>query len=81
MIPVTIELPENLARRAAEAGLLDGPAIEAMIRDQLRRNSIRDLLRAADEVVRDPGPPMTLEEIQQEVDEVRKARRRRASGS
>lgn len=76
--PVTIELPDALAKQAADSGLLTPEAIEAMLRSQLRRGGIRALLNLADETFVRKGPPMTLEEIQVKVDVVRAEKRRRA---
>ena len=81
MTPVTIELPEDLAKEAEEAGLLAPEAMEALLRDRLRGNSMREVLRLADTVFVEKGPPMTLDEIQGEVNAVRAERRRLAAGS
>ena len=77
---VILELPEDLEKEAEKAGLLTAEALEAMLREKLGRASMREVLRIADEVFTNKGPPMTLEEIQEEVDAVRAERRRRAPG-
>ena len=81
MTTITIELPEELAAEARSQGLLAAPAFEAMIRDALRRRAGRELLDAASELAAAEFPPMTLAEIQREVDAVRAERRRRAAGA
>ena len=81
MTTITIELPEELAEEARSQGLLAAPAVEAMIRDALRRRAGRELLDAANEFAAAELPPMTLAEIQREVDAVRAERRRRAAGA
>lgn len=81
MTTLTIELPEELAEEARTRGLLASSAIEAMIRDALRRGSVGDLFKAADKLAAAEFPPMTLAEIQEEVNAVRLERRRRASGT
>ena len=76
MTTITIELPEELAEEAARHGLLAPRAVEAMIRDALRRRAGRELLDAANELTAAELPPMTMAEIQREVDAVRAERRR-----
>ena len=79
MTTLTIELPDELAEEARSNGLLAPSAIEAMIRDALRRGAAGELLEAADKLAAAEFPPMTLAEIQEEVDAVRLERRQRAS--
>ena len=81
MTTITIELPEELAEEARSQGLLAGRAVETMIRDELRRRAGRELLDAAKELAAAELPPMTMAEIQREVDAVRAERRRRAAGA
>lgn len=81
MTTITIELPDELAEEAKDQGLLAGRAVEAMIRDALRRRAGRELLAAANELAAARFPPMTMAEIQREVDAVRAERRRRAAGA
>ena len=79
MTTFTIELPDELAEEARTKGLLAPAAIEAMIRDALRRSAPRDLFEAADKLAAAEFPPMTLEEIQEEVNAARLERRHPAS--
>ena len=81
MTTLTIELSDELAEEARTSGLLAPSAIEAMIRDALRRRAGRELLDAANELAAAKLPPMTTAEIQKEVDAVRAERRRRAAGA
>ena len=81
MTTITIELPDELAEEAKSQGLLAARAVEAMIRDALRRRAGRELLDAANELAAAKLPPMTMAEIQREVDAVRAERRRRAAGA
>ena len=81
MTTLTIELPDELAEEARSRGLLAARAVEAMIRDALRRRAGRELLDAANELAAAQFPPMTMAEIQREVDAVRAERRRRATGA
>ena len=80
MTTITIELPQELAEEARSRGLLAADAVEAMIRDALRRRAGRELLDAANELAAAELSPMTMAEIQREVDAVRAERRRRSAG-
>jgi hypothetical protein len=74
MMTVGITLPEELAHTAAKAGLLAVDAIEAMLREQLRRRA-GDALQAMWQ--RGPQEELTPEIEQEIVEEVRKVRAER----
>ncbi len=74
-LQLTLELPDNLADAANQAGLLKPEALERLLRDAVRRQAGAELLAIADELTAANIPPMTLEEIQAEVDAVRAERR------
>ena len=61
--------------------MLGPAAVEAMIREALRRRAGRELLEAADKLAAAKFPRMTMAEIQEEVDAVRAERRRRGTGA
>lgn len=78
MTELKVTLPDRLAREAREAGLLSPKAIKTLLREAMRRRAAaREFLAVADSVAAAGVPPMTEEEIQAEIDAVRKARRRR----
>jgi post-segregation antitoxin (ccd killing protein) len=77
MTELKLTLPDALAREAREAGLLTAKAIEEMLRDAMRRKAARAFLANAERVAAAGIAPMTDEEIQAEVEAVRKARRSR----
>ncbi len=81
MTKLTVELPDELAEEARSQGLLAASAIEAMIRETLRRRAAKELLEAADKLAAAEFPPLTLAEIQEEVNAVRAERRRRETGA
>ena len=81
MTTLTIELPDTLAAEAKRAGLLTSSAIEAILRESLRRSASNDLFFAADQLAAAEFPPMTMEEIQQEVNAVRAQGKPRATGA
>jgi hypothetical protein len=71
---VEITLPDELAQKAASAGLLSPEAIESMLREQLRRRA-GEALQAMWQ--RMPQEELTPEIEQEIVDEVRKMRAER----
>jgi Arc/MetJ family transcription regulator len=78
---LTINLPDSLANEAKAAGLLTAEAIEKLLREAVRRNAVDELFDAMDRMADANLPPMTMEEIQAEVDAVRQARHERARRS
>ena len=80
MTELKVTLPDRLARDARKEGLLTPKAIQGLLREAMRRRvATRAFLGVADRVAAAGVPPMSEEEIQAEVDAVRKARRRGAS--
>jgi hypothetical protein len=73
-IQLTLTLSDSLAQAAQQAGLLKPEAIEQLLRDAVRRQDSDAFFEAADRLVAADIPPMTLEEIQEEVKAVRAAR-------
>lgn len=71
MTTVEISLPDELAQKAASAGLLSTEAMAAMLREQLRRRA-GEALQAMWQ--RGPQEELTPEIEQQIVEEVRKVR-------
>ena len=76
-----VDLPDTLADEAKAAGLLTSQAIERLLREAVRSQAVNELFETADRLAAANIAPMTMAEIQAEVDAVRKARRERASGS
>ena len=71
MTELTVQLPDELARKAQAAGLLNDEGIERALRDALKREAGRKLLEIG-QAMQDL-PPMSEEEIQAEIDAVRVA--------
>lgn len=80
MTTLTIDLPDNLAREAKDAGLLDPEAIETILREAMRKRRIDRLFESMQKLSATPMPPMTPKEIQNEIDAYRRDVRR-AAGS
>jgi hypothetical protein len=74
MTSVQFNLPDDLAQQAASAGLLSADAIEAMLREQLRRRA-GDALQALWQ--RGPQEELTPEIKKEIVDAVREVRAER----
>ncbi len=74
MTTVQINLPDELAQKAASAGLLSADAMEAMLREQLRRRA-GEALQAMWQ--REPREALTPEIEQEIVEQVRQVRAQR----
>ena len=79
MTTVQITLPDDLAQKAASAGLLSAEAMETMLREELRRragDSLQTMWRSGplDEIT-----PEIEQEIAEEVRKVRAERRQRGA--
>ena len=70
-----VDLPDTLADEAKAAGLLTSQAIERLLREAVRSQAVNELFETADRLAAANIAPMTMAEIQAEVDAVRKARR------
>jgi len=75
-LEIKLSLPERFAKAAKKAGLLNAAAIETLLREAMRKRALERFVQAADRVAAAGIPPMSEEEIQAEVDAVRKARRK-----
>ena len=78
-LEVKLNLPDEIAQEAQRAGLLSGQAIERLIEEAVRREAGKKLLDAMQRLREANVPPLTEEEIAEEVKAVRAARK--ASGA
>jgi len=76
-LEIKLSLPDRFAKQAKKAGLLNATAIEALLREAMRKRALDRFLQTADRVAAAEIPPMSEEEIQAEVDAVRRAGRKR----
>lgn len=74
MTTIQIELPDATAQAARDAGLLTTQALECLLNDALRHKGVDELFKKMDELADANFPPMTMKEIQAEVDAVRQDR-------
>jgi len=74
-ITLELDLPEKLAAEAKANGLFESASLSGLLEDELRRRrSGQKLIAALDEIRRQPGAAPTEDEIQAEIDAVRKKR-------
>ena len=71
MATLTIDLPDELAVQARDARLFAPGAIEATLRENLRRRAADRLFEAANKLAGTAFPTMTMAEIQEEVNAAR----------
>lgn len=79
MTTVHITLPDDLAQQAATAGLLSADAMETMLREQLRRQASDALQAVWQQLPEDDITPEAVEEIAEDVRQVRAEQRRRSA--
>ena len=79
MTNVQINLPDELARKAASAGLLSAEAMEGMLCDQLRRQAGQALHAMWQQLPQVELTPETLQEIVEDVRRVRAEKRVRGA--
>ena len=76
-----LDLPESVAAEAKARGLLDPERVATLIARELSSESDpRNFFEIVRKIREHPGEPMTMEEIQGEIDAVRTARRAREVG-
>ncbi len=77
MTTLTIDLPDNIAKEARDAGLLTPDALAQLLKEAMRRQAGRRLLDVARRIQAADIPPMSDEDIIAEVKAVRAERRAR----
>jgi hypothetical protein len=77
-LELKLTLPNDLAQEAQAAGLLSPEAVEAMVREAMRKRRIDRLFETMQKLTAEPLPSMTPEEIQAEIDTYRREVRRAA---
>lgn len=64
-------LPDSLAREAEARGLLSSEAIEALLREEIRRRRVNQLFEAADRLANLDMAPLTEAEVEAEIEAAR----------
>jgi hypothetical protein len=79
-VTIQLDLPDALVKEAQASGLLESKRLGELLSSELRRARARkEFGEMLQQVRNQPGEPMSLEEIQAEVNVVREERRRRES--
>lgn len=78
-VEIKLNLPDTLAHEARAADLLTSEALEAMVRETLRKQRVDELFAAMDHMAAVDTPAMTEQEIQVEIEAAREVRRARRS--
>ncbi len=77
MTKIAFDLPDTLAKEAQEAGLLVPDAIERLLREELRKAAVDRLFENMERMQAIPEPPpMTPEEVAEEIRAMRSERRK-----
>ena len=81
-ITIELDLPEDVAAKARAKGLLDPQGLARLIqREMVSDSALKNYREMVESMRTHPDEPMTMDEIQAEVDAVRTERRsRRESG-
>lgn len=77
-LEVKLDLPDRLAREAQAAGLLTPQALARLLRDAMRRQAAQTLLAGAARASRAGSEPLSMDEIQTEINAVRRSRKANA---
>ena len=77
-VTIQLDLPDALLKEAEASGLLESRRLGELVSEELRRaRSRKELGQMLDRVRSQPGEPLSLDEIQAEVNAVREERRAR----
>ncbi len=75
VLELKLDLSESLALEAKDKGLLESPAVERMLRADLKRNRVDQLFAAADRLAGQDLAPLTEAEVETEIQAARSQRR------
>jgi predicted CopG family antitoxin len=75
MTTVTIELPDELAEQARKMGVLSNRALSDIVRELVRAQAAADLQAMTRKFDSQPAPPLSPQEVQAIVRQVRRATR------
>lgn len=80
-LELKVNLPDRMAREAQAAGLLTPRALAGLLRDAMRRHAAQTLLAGAARATAAGSKPLSMDELQAEVNAVRKARCKRQAAA
>lgn len=78
-LELKLSLPDGLAREAQAAGLLTPESMTQLLKDAIRKRAGQTLLAGAARATQSGSKPMSLKEIQSEVNSVRRHRKTSSS--
>jgi hypothetical protein len=78
-LQVQLDLPEKLAREAQAAGLLTPKALRGLLKEAMQRRAAQELLAGARRATEAGSKPLSMRQIQAEVDTVRRERNGKTS--
>ena len=79
-LELKLTLPDGLAKEATNMGLLDPDGLQALVREAVRNRRIAKFTEARKMIAAAGIPPVTMEEIEAEIDADRAERRAKATG-
>ena len=77
-LELKLNLTDRLAREAQAAGLLTPDALSGLFKDAMRRRAAQALLAGAERASKSGSKQLSMNEIQSEVNAVRRSRRSNA---
>jgi len=75
VLELKLDLSEAIAQEAKDKGLLESPAVERMLRAELKRSRVDQLFAAADRLAGQDVPSLTEAEVEAEIQAARAQRR------
>ena len=75
VLELKLDLADSLAQEAKNKGLLEAPAVERMLRAELKRNRVDQLFAAADRLSAQSHSALTEAEVEAEIQAARTQRR------
>ncbi len=78
---ITFELPEELVERAQAAGLLTSEQVSRWLENELQRETLRENYRDTLQQLRAVQPPLSANEIEDELEAYRGEKKRKAAGN
>ena len=80
-VTLTLELPNELAMAASQAGLLTSASLVTLLKREVRQRRINNLFTAIDRLDEKHTDILDIDEVSAEISAARAERRLRASGS
>lgn len=75
-VEIKLDLPDELAEEVRRMGLLDPRALQSVLREAVRSRIVERLFEARKRITASGLAPLTIEEVQAEIDADRAERRK-----